>query len=101
MYIRKVEKPRHGMPGSDVLARRFGVISARADEKNGRASRRLFLQESSALKRMLRANLVFLVGLAAISFFLPLSEPERWLVLLAATVLGAINWALIERARAK
>jgi hypothetical protein len=41
------------------------------------------------------------MGLAVISFFLPLSEAERWFVLLAAMVLGALNWALIERARAK
>ena len=46
---------------------------------------------------MLIANLVFLVGLATISFFLPLSDFQRWFVLSAAAVLAAVDWAAVER----
>jgi hypothetical protein len=45
---------------------------------------------------MLTANLVFLVGLAAISFFLPLSDFQRWFVLSAVAVLAAVNSAAVE-----
>lgn len=51
------------------------------------------------LLAVLRLNLVFLVGLAALAFFLPLSGPERWVLAPSMAVLAGANWALLERAR--
>ena len=68
----------------------------RGTEKE-RVSRRPPSRGGEALRKMLTANLVFLVGLATISFFLPLSDFQRWYVLSAAAVLAAVDWAVVER----
>ena len=50
------------------------------------------------LRAVLRLNLALLVGLAALSLVLPLSETERWFVAVSAAVLAGIDWALMGRA---
>ena len=71
-------------------------LGGRGTEKQ-RTSRRPPSREGGALlRKMLTANLVFLVGLAAISFFLPLSDFQRWFVLSAVAVLAAVNSAAVE-----
>lgn len=71
-------------------------LGGRSTEKQ-RTSRRPPPREGGTLRKMLTANLVFLVGLATISFFLPLSDFQRWFVLSAAAVLAAVDWAAVER----
>lgn len=71
-------------------------LGGRGTEKE-RTSRRPPSREGGALRKMLTANLVFLVGLATISFFLPLSDFQRWFVLSAVAVLAAVDWTAVER----
>jgi len=47
---------------------------------------------------VLKINLAVLVGLAALSFFLPLSGAERWFLAVSVAILAGANWALLERA---
>ena len=51
------------------------------------------------LLAILRLNLVFLVGLLALTFFLPLSSQERLFLAPSMAVLAGANWALLEHAR--
>jgi hypothetical protein len=60
-----------------------------------------FSRESTYLPLILKAQLVFLVGLAAVSFVLPLSGSERLIVLVAAGVLGGLTWAVLDHVRQK
>ena len=50
------------------------------------------------LHTVLRLNLAFLVGLAALSFLLPFSGTERWFLAVPVALLAGVNWALLGRA---
>ncbi|HEX6711697.1 MAG TPA: hypothetical protein VF068_15305 [Rubrobacter sp.] len=58
--------------------------------------KRLFSRESPLLPLILKAQLVFLVGLAAMAFVLPLSDFQRGVVALAAGVLAGLIWAALD-----
>ncbi len=45
----------------------------------------------------LKLNLAFLVGLAALTFFPPLSGAEHWFLAIPMAVLAGVNWSLLER----
>jgi hypothetical protein len=53
------------------------------------------------LRGVLIANTIFLIGLAVVSFSLPLSEFERWLVVSTVTILAAVDLAAVERLRSR
>lgn len=53
------------------------------------------------LTAILKLNLAFLVGLAALAFLLPLSGAERWFLAVSVAVLTGVNWAFLERARGR
>lgn len=54
-------------------------------------------KRSELLSFVLRANLVLLAVLAVLAtFVLPLTAPERWVVLLAAAFLSGVNLALLQ-----
>ena len=57
---------------------------------------RLFSRESHWLPVILKAQLVFLAGLAAMAFVLPLSGNQRWVVVVAAGVLAGLTWAVLD-----
>ncbi|HEX7170785.1 MAG TPA: hypothetical protein VF206_08115 [Rubrobacter sp.] len=57
---------------------------------------RLFSRDSTYLPLILKAQLVFLVGLAVMAFVLPLSGSERGVVLLSAGALGGLTWAVLD-----
>jgi hypothetical protein len=57
---------------------------------------RLFSRESPFLPLILKAQLVFLAGLAAMAFVLPLSGTQRWIVVVAAGVLAGFTWAVLD-----
>ena len=48
---------------------------------------------------MLKVNLRVLVGFIVATFFLPLSETERWVLTPAMAALAGINWALLDHAK--
>jgi hypothetical protein len=50
------------------------------------------------LPAALKLNLAFLVGLAALTFFPPLSGAEHWFLAVSMAVLAGVNWSLLERA---
>ncbi len=51
------------------------------------------------LPTVLKANLLVLVGFIVATFFLPLSETERWVLTVAMTALAGLNWALLDHAK--
>lgn len=53
------------------------------------------------LPEILKLNLAFLIGLAALALVLPLSGAERWFLAVSVAVLAGVNWALLERARGR
>jgi hypothetical protein len=55
------------------------------------------LRAGGRLPAILKLNLAFLVGLAALSFFLPFSGTERWFLAVPVALLAGVNWALLER----
>jgi hypothetical protein len=57
---------------------------------------RLFSRESPFLPLILKAQLAFLAGLAAMAFVLPLSGTQRWIVVVAAGVLAGFTWAVLD-----
>jgi hypothetical protein len=57
---------------------------------------RLFSTESPFLPVVLKAQLVFLAGLAGLAFVLPLSGSQRWAVVVAAGVLAGLTWAVLD-----
>lgn len=57
---------------------------------------RLFSRDSTYLPLILKAQLVFLVGLVAMAFVLPLSGSERGVVLLSAGALAGLTWAVLD-----
>ncbi len=59
------------------------------------------LRGRDRLPEILKLNLAFLIGLAALALVLPLSGAERWFLVVSVAVLAGINWALLERARGR
>jgi hypothetical protein len=57
---------------------------------------RLFSTESPFLPVILKAQLVFLVELAVLTFVRPLSGSQRWAVVVAAGVLAGLTWAVLD-----
>jgi uncharacterized membrane protein YjjP (DUF1212 family) len=57
---------------------------------------RLFSRESPFLPLILKAQLAFLAGLAAMAFVLLLSGTQRWIVVVAAGVLAGLTWAVLD-----
>jgi hypothetical protein len=57
---------------------------------------RLFSRGSTYLPLILKAQLVFLVGLGVMAFVLPLSGSERGVVLLSAGALAGLTWAVLD-----
>lgn len=60
---------------------------------------RFFSRESEYLPLILKLQLAFLAGLVAISFALPLSGPERGVLIPAAGVLAGLNWAIMDQVK--
>ena len=56
------------------------------------------LRAGGRLPSALKLSLAFLVGLAALTYFLPLSGAERWFLAVSVAVLAGVNWSLLERA---
>ncbi len=54
-------------------------------------------REKQRLSLILKLNLAFLVGLAVVSLFLPLSSSQRWVLLPTIAVLSGFSVALLER----
>lgn len=55
------------------------------------------LRAGGYLPAALKLNLAFLVGLAALTFFPPLSGAEHWFLAVSMAVLAGVNWSLLER----
>ena len=64
----------------------------------GRAPESRSLRAGGRLPAALKLNLAFLVGLVALTFFLPLSGAEHWFVAVSGALLAGVNWSLLERA---
>ena len=48
------------------------------------------------LPAALKLTLAFLMGLAALTFSLPLSGAEHWFLAVSVAVLAGVNWSLLE-----
>lgn len=59
----------------------------------------LFSRGGRHLPLVLGAQLAFLAALILLAFFLPLSETERWAVVLCAGTLAGLTWALVDHGR--
>jgi hypothetical protein len=74
-------------------------VAARALDARRRVGPCGSLRAGGSLPAALKLNLAFLVGLAALAFFLPLSGAERLFLAVSVAVLAGVNWSLLERAR--
>lgn len=61
--------------------------------------KRFFSRDSNYLPLILMLNLIFLIGLILVSFFLPLSDDERWFLVLAMAVLTGFTLALLGQTK--
>lgn len=60
---------------------------------------RFFSREGKYLPLILRLQLAFLAVLVALSFALPLSRPERGVLIQAAGILAGLNWAILDQVK--
>jgi hypothetical protein len=69
-----------------------------APRVEGRRAGDRILRTGGGLPAILKLNLALLIGLAVLTFFLPLSGAERWFLAVSVAILAGVNWALLERA---
>lgn len=60
---------------------------------------RFFSREGKYLPLVLRLRVAFLAVLVALSFALPLSRPERGVLIPAAGILAGLNWAILDQVK--
>lgn len=60
--------------------------------------KRLAPEQNRSLVISLNCNFVVLIGLIALHFLLPLSNTERWFLVLSAATLLGLNWCLLAYA---
>lgn len=75
------------------------LIEKVRERKRTSLMKRFFSRDSNYLPLILKLNLVFLIGLILVSFFLPLSDDERWFLVLAMAVLTGFTLALLGQTK--
>jgi hypothetical protein len=75
------------------------LIEEVRERKRTGLMKRFFSRDSNYLPLILKLNLIFLIGLILVSFFLPLSDDERWFLVLAMAVLTGFTLALLGQTK--
>jgi hypothetical protein len=75
------------------------LIEEVRERKRTSLMKRFFSRDSNYLPLILKLNLIFLIGLILVSFFLPLSDDERWFLVLAMAVLTGFTLALLGQTK--